>query len=146
MPLPWSSENPCGNEDGVARAGNPRQTRGHAAQGKRAQVEDAQASGLSLATRDSCDGMQGDEIDEKNENENDIIDYQMIIEDGHMHDNYSGMIRPPWKLRHLQPYHLLLLTKHPNGGYAPKWGAEDYTTTRGEYATRDDTKQARPVT
>ena len=25
MPLPWSSENPCGNEDGVARAGNPRQ-------------------------------------------------------------------------------------------------------------------------
>ena len=23
MPLPWSSENPCGNEDGVARAGNP---------------------------------------------------------------------------------------------------------------------------
>ena len=35
--------------------------------------------------------MQGDEIDEKNENENDIIDYRMIIEDDHMHDNYSGM-------------------------------------------------------
>ena len=38
-----------------------------------------------------CWTMQGDGIDEKNENENDIIDYLMIIENGHMHDNYSGM-------------------------------------------------------
>ena len=42
-------------------------------------------------TRGICYDKQGDGIDEKNENENDIIDYLMIIENGHMHDNYSGM-------------------------------------------------------
>ena len=46
---------------------------------------------MSQATRGSYDDMQGDGINEKNENENDIIDYLMIIENGHMHDNYSGM-------------------------------------------------------
>ena len=64
---------------------------GHAAQGKRTQVENAQAAGLSQATRGSYYDKQGDGIDEKNENENDIIDYLVIIEIGHMHDNDSGM-------------------------------------------------------
>ena len=56
----------------------------------------------------------------------------------HLINALKGIDQMKWRKRlRVGSPKRLIKPKRPT----PKWGVEDYSTTRGEYAVRDDTKQ-----